>query len=121
MGGRNLIVNTADNDSSPSGYSGSSSYPSGTTGTMPVAPVAAAPARTFGAEDVNGLLASLTNAQLSDIIMQFKVGRLSLLSILYPLEIGHEQSDAGLADLPGQPGTGLCHLPSPDEHAPGGS
>ncbi len=71
VGGRNLIVNTADTD-----LSSASHHTSTVPMTTPPAPVAPAPiigaAPSFGIDAVKGVLSSLSNQQLSDIIMQFK-------------------------------------------------
>lgn len=71
LGGRNLVVNTADNDSSPSNF---------TSNAPPVAPPTVVPPQpvmtgtpSFGIEAVNSILGSLSNQQICDIIMQFKV------------------------------------------------
>lgn len=77
IGGRALIVNTADNDSSPSAFPQASSLaqtpmaqPAVFANQMPQQPSGPP---SFGIEAVNAVLSSLSNQQLSDVILQFKV------------------------------------------------
>lgn len=81
VGGRALIVNTADNDASPSAFPSSMPAPQGMSSSMPAPPLPAIPSAmpimtgtpSFGMETVNAVLSSLSNQQLSDTIMHFKV------------------------------------------------
>lgn len=117
LGGRNLVVNTADNDSSPSNFTGGS-YVSSGPASYSAAPTAAplqpitTGAPSFGLEAVNSIIASLSNQQISDIIMQFKVQLAqALYHCLKIVEPCKQQSDAGFTDFSSKPGTSICCFP----------
>lgn len=91
VGGRALIVNTADNDASPAGFPSSAPAQSVHSSVMhqppapPSLPVSQPMTGTpsFGIETVNAVLSSLSNQQLSDTIMHFKVQTIKVIVICY--------------------------------------
>lgn len=84
LGGRNLVVNTADNDSSPSTFTGNA--PPAPVPTVPLPQPMLTGTPSFGIEAVNSILGSLSNQQICDIIMQFKV-RTALIIPSHPIFI----------------------------------